>query len=203
MTPAIRPHDPSAAPSVQSADAAARQRLNAFLQRVSDAARPQAARIRRLLLLHLLSACWITYFTHLFFAASIWFPIVLLIVLCLPAVMLVLLYMALASVVDLPERINSMGDSIRTVSGRFLEKHRKKTGPADPVSGKKTPGLFKLGAMIADIREVLFEVPGAFDLWGSIAMLASPFFLMLAGIAIAISAGLVLTAFFILLIHIL
>ena len=57
--------------------------------------------------------------------------------------------------------------------------------------------------IVADVREVLFEVPGAFDLYGSIAMLANPFFLVIAGIAALISVFLILAALLILVIHIL
>ncbi len=202
MMPEVLPIDPAAGSPPTPDDAADRQRLFNFLLQVSDAVRPHERRVRRLLLLHLLSACWITYYAHLFFS-SIWFPAVLLVLLCLPAVVLVLLYMCLSSFVALPGRFDSMGSSIRTVSGRFRERLERRNDPFQQRPAKKTFPLFKLGRLVADVREILFEVPGAFDLWGSIAMLASPLFLMVAGIAVLISAFLILAALLTLIIHIL
>ena len=119
MMPEMIPNISSTGSPVPPDDAADRQHLIAFSRKISDAVRPHAKRIRRLLLLHLLSACWIAYSVHLLFKASFWLPAITLTILCLPAVVLLLLYLALSSVADLPERINSMGDSVRTVSARF------------------------------------------------------------------------------------
>lgn len=203
MMPEVLPIDPVAGSSTAPDDAADRQRLFDFLKRVSDAVHPYAGRVRRLLFFYLLSACWITYYAHLFFPSSIWFPVVLLVLLCLPAGILLLLYMCLASLVALPGRVNSMGSSIRTVSGRFRQRLEKRNDPFQQRPARKTFPLFKLGRTIADVREVLFEVPGAFDLWGSIVMLASPFFLVVAAITVLICAFLIFAALLTLIIHIL
>ena len=151
-------------------------------------AQKSMGKVMVLIILNLASACWIAYYIMQLVGLSITATVIIGCILGLPALIFSVLYYLLKEISNLPECIQEWKDSVQSISKSYKQKSRLEMQQAELQGRKvKLKEIFSIGKVLGDLLSFRDEFEDVSDLITGVVLVGNPFFLILTGIALAVT----------------
>ena len=151
-------------------------------------AQKSMGKVMVLIVLNLASACWIAYYIMQLVGLSITATVIIGCILGLPALIFSVLYYLLKEISNLPECIQEWKDSVQSISKSYKQKSRLEMQQAELQGRKvKLKEIFSIGKVLGDLLSFRDAFEDVSDLITGVVLVGNPFFLILTGIALAVT----------------
>ncbi len=145
-------------------------------------------KVMTLILLNMASACWIAYYVMQLVSLSLVWTVAIGCILALPALIFCILYYLLNEIANLPEQIQAWKGSVQSVSKSYKRKARREMQQAELQGRKvKLKEVFSIGKALRDLMSFRDEFDDISDLITGVVLVGNPLFLILIGIALAVT----------------
>lgn len=151
-------------------------------------AQKSMGKVMTLIFLNVASACWIAYYVMQLVSLSIAWTIAIGCTLALPTLIFCILYYLLNEISNLPEQIQEWKGSVQSVSTSYKQKARLEMQQAELHGRKvKLKEVFSIGKALRDLMSFRDEFDDISDLVTGVVLVGNPLFLILIGIALAVT----------------
>ena len=151
-------------------------------------AQKSMGKVMILILLNLASACWIAYYVMQLASLSLIWTAVIGGTLALPALIFCTLYYLLNEISNLPEQIQAWKGSVQSVSKSYKQTAKLEMQQAELQGRKvKLKEVFSIGKALRDLLSFRDEFDDIADVVTGVILVGNPLFLILTGIALAVT----------------